>query len=200
MSAPVDKRTARKLVLQARNMLSAAEIEGKSALIQERLCSWPRFLACEAVMFYWAIGSEVRTEAAVAFALRSGKRVALPKADVAARRLWLSWVSDPSRELVPGAYGIMEPGERSWNEARSWELELVVVPGVVYDITGARIGYGAGFYDRFFKELRGGCVLVGLAYELQVLEGIAAEPHDRRVDFLITEARLIDCRLQGGFR
>ena len=65
---------------------------------------------------------------------------------------------------------------------------------MAFDEQGFRIGYGAGYYDRFFDRLTRKIPSIGLAFELQIIDRVPAEPTDQPVDFIITENRLIDCR------
>jgi 5-formyltetrahydrofolate cyclo-ligase len=72
------------------------------------------------------------------------------------------------------------------------DVLVVFVPGVVFDLCGNRLGRGGGWYDRILAQLNRG-VFVGLAYDFQVVEKLAAEEWDRKVHFVITENRVIDC-------
>ena len=68
---------------------------------------------------------------------------------------------------------------------------MVVVPGVVFDLSRNRIGYGAGYYDSFLKKTGGSCFKVGVAFDLQVVERIVPDAHDVALDMVITETRMI---------
>ena len=70
-------------------------------------------------------------------------------------------------------------------------IDLLIVPGVAFDLQGNRLGYGGGYYDRFFERLRPGVPLVALAFELQIVRQVPVEPWDRRMDWLVTEKRVI---------
>ena len=71
------------------------------------------------------------------------------------------------------------------------EIDLVIVPGVAFDIRGNRLGYGGGFYDRFLPNTRKNTTLVALAYELQVSSDVYRAEHDVPIHILITEERLL---------
>ncbi|RLF88523.1 5-formyltetrahydrofolate cyclo-ligase, partial [Thermococci archaeon] len=92
-------------------------------------------------------------------------------------------------ELRPGKFNIMEPREAIDEEVN---LDLIVVPGVAFDESGYRLGFGKGYYDRFLRSFRETTKL-GLAYEFQVLEEVPRDEGDIPVDFIITEKRRIDC-------
>ena len=74
-----------------------------------------------------------------------------------------------------------------------YSLDLIIVPGVVYDFFGNRIGHGKGYYDRLLKKA---CTIpsIGLAFEFQIVDRISAEAHDEKVDTIITENRIIICK------
>jgi 5-formyltetrahydrofolate cyclo-ligase len=71
-------------------------------------------------------------------------------------------------------------------------LDLVVVPGVVFDQQGHRLGYGRGFYDRALTECTRNCVKVGFAFDFQLIETLPAVAHDRPLSVLMTEARTLN--------
>ncbi len=97
-------------------------------------------------------------------------------------------------ELEPGFYGIPEPKktlrEQPDRTATLQEIELVLVPGLAFDAKGNRLGRGAGYYDRFLAKLPKSVKTVALAFECQLFESIPVEPHDRKVDYIITEERV----------
>jgi 5-formyltetrahydrofolate cyclo-ligase len=90
-------------------------------------------------------------------------------------------------------YGIPEPTA----ECPSYspvEADIIVIPGIAFDTCGGRVGYGKGYYDRTLHSLEGKGKLVGFCYDFQLLERIAGEPHDVRMDIIITERRIIRLR------
>ena len=105
--------------------------------------------------------------------------------------LFLSLIHE---RLDPGAFGILEPKELFRSEisfqVSPEEIDLVIVPGLGFDSQTRRLGRGKGFYDRFFRRLRPGVPLIGIAFDEQIAEIIPTEPHDRRVDTVITPTRI----------
>ncbi len=91
-------------------------------------------------------------------------------------------------KLSPGAYGIPSPPAPNPKVGRDL-LDLVLVPGIVFDKQGGRIGYGGGYYDRFLKGLRG--KKAGVCFEIQIVEKIDVEETDELMDFLITENEIV---------
>ena len=97
-------------------------------------------------------------------------------------------------DLKPGAFGILEPKE-SAKAAYCCRREndiLILVPGVSFDLSGRRIGYGGGFYDAYLQKA-GEVHTIGLAFEVQMADQIPAEAHDIRMEYVMTEKRCWKC-------
>lgn len=189
------KKQLRKRIIEARDKLSAGEIREKSSLIAEKLYNLPEFNQAGAVMFFISFGSEVETRAMVEETIKRGKIALAPKAVPETRELIVSKITDWDRDLAPGAYGIPEPRSDRLIPVQPEVIDLLIVPGVGFDLDGNRLGYGGGYYDRFFTLLKPGTPLVALVFDLQIESSIPVEQWDRPVDLVITEARLI--RPQG---
>ncbi len=144
-----------------------------------------------AIMAYMDFRNEVRTGVLVEAAMATGKKVAIPHTDVAGYRLIPSLITNYPGDLRPGAWGILEPKPRSLRPLDPAEIDLVVVPGIAYDLQGNRLGYGGGFYDRFLQCTKPGAVYVAPAFELQLQPDVYPCSHDVPVHFLVTEDRLI---------
>lgn len=181
-------------VLALRESLSWQEISARSKKIAERLFSLPEYRQAAAVMYFLNFGKEVDTLTMVPVSLAHGKRVVAPKTVHCERRLLLSEIRDPALDLAPGRWGIPEPKSERLQLVDAAEIDLVIVPGVAFDERGHRLGYGGGYYDRFFAGLRLGVPLVALAFELQVVPHVPVDSWDRRIDLVLTEERNIDCR------
>ena len=95
-----------------------------------------------------------------------------------------------ANSLAPGGYGILEP-----KDARPYSgaIDLVFVPGLVFNAQGYRIGYGKGYYDKFFFTMHKPCVKVGLAYSCQLCKDKFGEKHDVRMDWVVTQQGGICC-------
>jgi 5-formyltetrahydrofolate cyclo-ligase len=189
-----DKQALRNEVLALRENLSWEEIGAGSKKIAERLFSLPEYRQAAVVMYFLNFGKEVDTLAMVPASLAHGKRVVAPKTVHHERRLLLSEIRDPALDLAPGRWGIPEPKPEMLRLVDAAEIDLVIVPGVAFDERGHRLGYGGGYYDRFFAALRQEVPLVALAFELQVVPQVPVDSWDRRIDLVLTEERSIDCR------
>jgi 5-formyltetrahydrofolate cyclo-ligase len=142
---------------------------------------------------------EVGTDGILKTALDQGKRLALPRCLKGVPCFDPVEVRDIEADLVSGKFrGLREPGTALpvWDLERDGAFDLIVVPGVAFDRTGNRLGFGAGMYDRFLEKLSSCPPLVALAYNLQIVEHIESEAHDWRMDTIVTEtgiSRISDC-------
>lgn len=181
------KRNLRRLLLEKRRNLARQEWLDASRAIQETFIMNGAFEIAGSIALYAPIQWEVDTSSVAVAALKAGKTVAFPV--VAGDNMVLRRIASLD-ELEPGAFGIPEPPLR--NEAVSPEaFDLIVVPGVAFDLRGNRIGYGKGYYDRLLHPLEGKGRLVGFCHDFQLVDSIAGEPHDVRLDLIITEKRVI---------
>ena len=183
----------RRQALAARDQLSAAALAEKSAAITAHLFQLERFLNYRSVMFYASFRSEVSTSLAISRSLALGMAVVLPLALPNEHRLQPRLISDPAKQLRPGYCAIPEPDPEQTQVVDPRDIEVVIVPGSVFDLQGGRIGYGGGFYDRFLQFEAPQAVRIGLAFAVQLVGvDLALADHDQRVDVLVTEERVYE--------
>jgi 5-formyltetrahydrofolate cyclo-ligase len=90
--------------------------------------------------------------------------------------------------------GIREPRPDNFRPVAAEEIDLVLVPGVAFDLEGNRVGYGAGYYDRFLPSLRKDALIVGIAFSCQLFDKFDREEHDVKMALLITEKGILNLR------
>jgi len=150
--------------------------------------SLPEYAAAKTVLFYVDARSEVRTRHSLPAALQHGKRIVVPYC--VANELELFLLTN-MEELAIGAFKILEPKPelRALPEKKVavQEIDLIMVPGVAFDRTGARMGHGFGYYDRLLEHARPETPLVALAFECQLFPEVPTLPHDVHMDKIITE-------------
>jgi 5-formyltetrahydrofolate cyclo-ligase len=153
--------------------------------IAERFLGLPEVEAARTVMLYWSFGSEVPTDALIARLHERDATVALPRID-GSELVPVRFA--PGDATEPTSFGAKEPaGGLAISPAR---LDVVAVPGVAFDRAGRRIGYGAGFYDRFLPATS--AVAVALAFEVQMVgEDLPAGRNDVDVDMIVTESETL---------
>lgn len=168
------KEALRKEILARRR---AAFSPSLSAEICERAAALEAFRNASSVMVYFGTGSEVDTSRLLALCHRSGKKIAAPRV-LNAKDMEAAWLGPGG--FVRGSFGIWEP-----TGDVAADVDLIFVPGVVFDKNKNRIGYGKGYYDRFLEGQH--AVTVGLAFSCQLVPEIPADPHDRQLDMILTE-------------
>ncbi len=184
----------RKNVLKMRDGLTSSQREEKDRLVCRRFLDLIEKIKSETIFLYVSFRSEVDTHGLIERLLAENKIVAVPLVSLHDRKMTAIRLVDPKTDLVPGYYDILEPrkelvAERSI-EHRS--IDIVVLPGSVFDESGGRLGYGGGFYDRFLaNEISPSATRIALAYDFQVKKKIAQESHDQPVDYIITEKRVV---------
>jgi 5-formyltetrahydrofolate cyclo-ligase len=177
--------------LQLRNSLSKGEISKKSSEVEKRLFLLPEFKKSNAILFYASFGKEIETEKMIEKALANKKNVCVPVTSFKDKTLLASSIKGLS-DLEKKPNGLIEP--RKINSCPIEKIDLIVVPGVVFDEEGYRVGYGGGFYDRLLKKAPRKTVTVGLCFEQNIAKNVPKQSHDAKMDFVISEKRVIACK------
>lgn len=181
------KTSLRRDLLARRRAMEQMIWQAASVAAQRRLADCDAFIQAGCVALYSPIQQEVDTGLLFAEARSCGKRVLYPA--VCNDQLQFREVTE-SGQCVIGRFGIPEPcpkGESCMIEV----ADLVVVPGVAFDLQGHRIGFGKGYYDRCLSQLLKHAVLVGFCHDFQVVETIPSEGHDIRMQYIVTDKRII---------
>ena len=169
--------------------IDVARMLGDAA--RRNLLGMRAYLSAACISCYVSVKNEIDTLGLIAQALEAGKRVGAPVAG--ARRQLVHRELCSLDALEPAAFGLLEPPESS-HEIPPESFDLVVVPGLAFDRHGYRVGFGAGYYDRFLAETS--AIRVGLCYAFQVVDSVPSEAHDQPVDFVATDREVHMCR--GG--
>lgn len=188
-----EKNRLRRYLLEKRSNLPQSLRREKSALILKFLLSEKVFSDASSVALYFPVNGEVDTREIFKECVDLEKKVFFPKT-LGSDLVFLR--TRNIEELTPGGFSIPEPPADA-ERARTDELDLVLVPGVAFDPSGNRIGYGKGFYDRFLKDIPRQ-MRFGLAYRFQVLESVPSDETDVKTGRIITEDGAIDCLAKQG--
>jgi 5-formyltetrahydrofolate cyclo-ligase len=177
------------------NRNSQPNKEELSRTILDRFVALPEYRAAKVVMYYVDVRSEVRTRHFLPEALKHDKKIIVPYCVDGELELFHITSMD---ELAVGMYKILEPKSelRSLPEKRfePEQLDLVMVPGVAFDRTGARMGHGFGYYDKLLQHARPDAPLIALAFECQLFPQIPTQAHDIFMDKIITEQAVYEGR------
>lgn len=194
-----DRHTLRLQVLASRDELTGGERQAKSLSITDKVVGWPPVVDARAIFVYMNFRSEVETTDMVRRFFSMRKVVTIPFTRTETHELVAVQVTDIQEQVAPGYCGIPEPLPNMVQTAAydPSGIDVVIVPGSVFDKSGGRLGYGGGYYDRFLAKAAPGALRVGLAFELQVVDTVPVEPHDQFMDFVVTEENFYDC---GGKR
>ncbi len=175
----MDKKELRSLIRARKRAMTRSQIDAKSAALGRLLAESEPYRSASAIYGYLPYNQEVRTVPMLAQALRDGKRVAVPKCyGDEMRFIWL----DDLSAVAPGYAGIPEPVADG--PIADDPTALVLMPGLAFDPSGRRIGYGGGFYDRFLAREPLHPTLA-LCYDFQMLPALETEEFDIPVDTVL---------------
>jgi 5-formyltetrahydrofolate cyclo-ligase len=188
------KATLRERALARRTSMAEAERVAATAAIAERAGAFIATLRPPRVSVYWPIGSECGTQALIEKVDALGTVVGLPAladGEIIFRRFV------PGDRLIAGPFGTSEPP----GDAPLVQPDVIVLPVVAFDRQGWRLGYGRGYYDRAISAMHNAGRrphLLGIAFSVQEVEAIPAEPHDARLDCLVTEKETLNFLARGA--
>lgn len=182
--ARATKSQLRSLVRARIGSMSPADRSSADRRICGYLADLTEELGVVSVLAYLALPDEVKVDGFLSTMVERGCRVLLPRVVGGDRLRYGGW--RPTVKLSRDDAGVLAPEAASPGD-RPRGAGLLVVPGRAFDTTGGRLGRGRGYYDRLLMAGAGGRLVVGAAYECQVVEHVPREEHDRDVDCLVTE-------------
>ena len=182
----MEKKQLRQQLLEKRRRLSAAQREQCSAQACRHLLACERVMEGEVIMAFYPFGDEVDILPFIEEALHRGKEIWLPRT-IPDKRELVPYRYTGKQMLKQGPYGIWEPDPEKAQTVDADRVDTILVPGVGFDRQGGRIGYGAGYYDRFLAGLGHRPYLLGVGFSVQVVERVPMEPHDMLLDAILTE-------------
>ena len=186
------KRLLRQEVLARRRSLSAEENKAFSEKIAARLLALDAYRKARTIFAFASMADEVQLYGFIESALAAGKSIAVPlvtgKGSMEAVRV------RTLADLVPGDFGILTVRAAGRVLLPPESLDLVLVPGAAFSREGARLGLGAGFYDRFLSERAPAAHRIAVAFSCQITATVPVEPHDMMMQQIVTEKEIIRCR------
>jgi len=171
------------------------EIKKKSSIIHKKIYSLMEFQKASTIMLYAAFNNEVETRPIFEKCREVGKRTVFPKCLKYKKEMKLFEINDYDRDLEKSAFGILEPKNNNLESANPLDLDLIIVPGLAFDLECYRLGYGAGYYDRFLNPLKNKVFTTGVAFDMQIVKKLPRESHDVPLDCIVTEKRIISNKI-----
>ena len=184
----LEKKIIRKRIQKERDGLSEEARSAKSQSIAKNLVGLPEYSNAKTIFIFYPFKSEVDTRIIINDALIKGKNVVLPK--IINNEMKTFYVSDLDKDLKKGYFGILEPEEAKCKQAKLENIDLVIVPGICFDLNFNRIGYGGGFYDKILPKLKENAKKIALSFDLQIINKVPFCSHDKKVDAIITESKI----------
>lgn len=180
------KEYIRKEILSRLRKHPEEERKRKSGIIRDKLFASGEYKKAHAVMFYLSRDEEVATRRMIEEAIKSGKKVALPRCETETKEIVAAELKKAWKGLELGPYGIYQPKKDTSAEIPLEKIDLVIVPGVAFDDKFSRLGRGKGYYDRFLKKLPPGTKTIGLCFDFQRVKSLPAKSHDFPVSKVIS--------------
>ncbi len=188
----LSKASIRKKMLNDRKKMSSEKVDSMSSDIINKLKKIPIFKESKIVMIYLSFENEVDSTDLIKYCLDNGKRVVLPYCLKDGMKIIPTEIYDLENDLYESKMGYKQPKSDSLNPVHTDEIDLIILPGIAFDRKGYRVGFGAGYYDRFLGKLNFSIPTIGVAYDFQIIESfISMEKYDIPVDYVITEDRII---------
>jgi 5-formyltetrahydrofolate cyclo-ligase len=185
------KAQIRDEITQKLRELAQRERSRKTRAIETRLFDFANFLEAKIILFYLNNAVEVPTRQIIEQSFALNKIVVLPAFNPDKFSIRLYKVDDLDRDLRAGPRGIDEPDPNICKLVPVDRVELALIPGIAFDEKGGRIGSGEGYYDRLIPHLAVTTRKVSLAFEDQLIAQIPLESHDKYVDIIITDSRIV---------
>ncbi len=184
MNMPDAKSNLRVIIRSRLEKISPAVRAVESIDLCERLKA--QIPSAHTILFFAPMPDELDVWPMLELSLALGTNCALPFFDSAKKTYGARQLQNLAADIVVGKFGVREPAT-SCAEIPLNRFDLILVPGLAFDLSGNRLGRGQGFYDRILAEASG--IKCGVCHDFQLLEKIPMEPHDAKVDFIFTPTR-----------
>jgi|MTBAKSStandDraft_2_1061841.scaffolds.fasta_scaffold00660_4 5-formyltetrahydrofolate cyclo-ligase len=182
MESNPEKKRIRREKLEERENLTPREWVLRSRAVVDKLLDTGLFHVHQNFHVTFPMRNEVDIKPLIQWLWDRGKCVVMPRTDFAEKRL-VNYIVRSFEDLEPTRFHMHEPKEK--NPLFTGHIDIILLPGVAYDKSLNRLGYGGGFYDRFLEQQK--AIRVAPAFDLQVVDRLPSDPHDRPVDLIVTE-------------
>ena len=182
------KNRIRQECKQKRAEMKQSEVWEKSRCATKLFLESNIYKKAKNLMLYMPLGNEMSTLEIIKMAHKDRKNVLVPITDRESFNITAHKIYE-NTEFTKGVFSSTEPKEQAVFDDK--KIDTIIVPGVAFDIHGARVGFGKGCYDKFLKNTS--ATLVGLCYDFQICDKIETEEHDVRMNYILTEKEIIVC-------
>ncbi|HCX65827.1 MAG TPA: 5-formyltetrahydrofolate cyclo-ligase [Eubacteriaceae bacterium] len=183
----MDKRSLRKELKKKRAAFSEDYVQSVSKKIFDRIEAMPEYQNSDTIMIYVSYDKEIHTHDFIVKMLEQGKNVVTPICNNENNTLTLGVTKTFPHSFKVNSFGILELDRERAETTVVDEIDMVITPGLAFTADGKRLGYGAGFYDRLLAGKKDTTPTVCPVYEEFILDDIPVDPHDRNVDYLVTD-------------
>ena len=170
--------------------MKSEDVESFSETIQKRVLTMEEYRTALRVGLYSAFKNEVRTDLLFSEGDVRRKEMYYPAVDEGAGSLSYFRITK-LEQLIASNIGIKEPTIKQSRLRDLSTLNAIIVPGVAFDLHGGRLGYGKGFYDKCLSTFSG--KRIALAYDFQIVSELPTAVRGRKLDWIVTEKRIIRC-------
>ncbi len=182
----------RNFFLNFRETINKEDLIVKSKKIKKNFFRLKELNNCKNIMTYVSIDNEVLTMGIIKRLLTKDKHIFIPYIMPEKNKMEIKQIINPDRDIIPGANKIPEPVESLLKADFLPDIiDFVIVPGIVFSKSGYRIGYGYGYYEKFFSLIKKDIIKVALVFESLLVDNIPIEKNDIPVDIIISEERII---------
>ncbi|MDR0822587.1 MAG: 5-formyltetrahydrofolate cyclo-ligase [Endomicrobium sp.] len=188
----LDKKRIRNRFLKMRETISPSLSVSESKEIVGKIQNMPIYQKAKTIMLYQAIRGEVDSQEIINLAVKDGKKVVFPAVIDKSKKTMGAFAFSESEEAGNIVMGIKQPEIK--NEISKDEIDLIVVPGVVFDEDCYRVGYGQGYFDRWLKGIKKEKI-VGLAYDFQIIDRVPRESFDESLGMIVSGKRIVRQKL-----
>ena len=163
----------------------------KQKTIENKLFEFANFIESTTVFLYTGKAGEIPTENIIKRSLEMEKSVVLPVFTGPKNSVGLYRINEFPSDLVENDTGVLEPDSRKCKRVKPEEIDVALIPGLVFDDKGGRMGFGDGFYKKLITQLPETCRKISLAFEEQIVDQVSMDSRKHSVDIIITDKRVI---------
>lgn len=187
------KKQIRRDILKIRRDMDIEIKDGYDKIIEEKFFESSFYKQAKNIFIYISYDSEINTKRIINRAIKEGKNIYVPRTEFSTKLMNAVKINN-FENMIESRYGILEP-KKEEPFINPNDLDLIVVPGVAFDKNGGRVGYGAGYYDRYFKRIdkqnRLRVTKFALIYDFQLIDEVPTDEEDVLVDAVLTEKQFI---------